>query len=593
PAPGEAVTLLFSTNILMPIERVAVYYTTDGTEPRGERGTAINGAVVLAEKSESTYDAARNYTLQQWQAVLPGQPDGTLVRYRADAWSLSDPQQHWYADNADPVTTPTPQGRRFAYHVDHWEPPTWWHDAVVYHIFVDRFHAARGEPAMRDYDEHSDITAFFGGTLNGVIEKLDYIQALGANCLWLSPVFESPTHHGYNPSDYYTVARRYGTNETLRELIHKAHERGMRVLLDFVANHTSDEHPAFISAYNDPNSETKSWYAFGDGLRHGYRSYAHVRNMPELMTENPAVQRYLQNAVLHWLEYFGADGLRLDYVSGPSHAFWTLFQQAIKERFPQALTLGEITGTLPEIANYEGRMDAFMDFSLTKMLRSVFASRTLPLASLLTYLDERQAQLPMNMSRATLLDNHDMNRFLWLADGKVERLLLAAVCHMTLEGTPIVYYGTEVGVSQFQDALRENACARPPMLWGEQQNHSILQHYHRLIELRQNHPVLRQGNRTNVAIEAPNLEYEGQVAAYLRHWQGEYLLVVLNNSEQPVHLSIALTEHLSKARIVGKAPAMLRDLLTREDNTAFIVQAGQVELELAAMSAVVCKPDKR
>jgi len=580
PRPGEAVTLLFSTNNRLPIEHVAVYYTTDGSEPRGERGHAINGRVVMAEPDADGPHNQYGHLALNWRAILPAQPDGTLVRYRADAWSDKQPQRHWYADHVDPISLPTIDGKLFAYHVDTWTPPTWWQDAVVYQIFVDRFNAAHDEPPLRPA-ESTPITGFFGGTLRGVIEKLDYLQSLGINCLWLSPIFESPTHHGYNASDYYTVAARYGGNEALHQLVQAAHQRGMRVMLDFAANHTSHEHPAFIAALRDPNSDTYDWYSFNEK---GYRSYANVRNMPELATDNPKVQRYLFDAVRHWLGTFGADALRLDYVPGPSHAFWTLFQEAVKTSSANTLTLGEITEPLEYIALYAGRMDAYMDFPLTQVLRQVFATRTRTVADLLHYLEDRRSQLPATMSRATLLDNHDMHRFLWLAEGDHRRLRLAATCHLTLDGTPIIYYGTEVGLSQYADAHKENAYARAPMFWDERQNTQLLQHYQALIHLRHSHAALRVGSTIALPVQSDSAD-STQVGAYLRLQGTEYVLVVLNNNLTPVTVHVPLQNALTAQGITVKT-ARLHSLLS-VSTEEFPLQDGMLTLRLESLDAIL------
>lgn len=577
PQPGQPTTLLFSTRITTPIECVAVYYTLDGSEPTGKRGIPGNGHVVLAERGEIDHSSS----LQHWHAIIPAQPDGTLVHYRADGWNAHNPHQHWHADNVDPVGMAPHNGRIFAYHVDTWHTPQWWHDAVVYHIFVDRFNAARHEPSLRN---DAYITDFFGGTLHGIIEKLDYIQELGANCIWLSPIFESPTHHGYNASDYFTVARRYGTNETLRRLIAEVHRRGMRVLLDFVANHTSDQHAAFIAARENPQSPTAHWYAIGDEWPRGYRSYAGVPDMPELVTDHPEVQRYLFDVALHWLSDFGADGLRLDYVPGPSHTFWTAFQREVKGQFPEALTLGEITGSPEEIATYAGRVDGVMDFPLAKMLRDVFAQREKPLQTLLTSI-EQQATYPQSMSRATLLDNHDTHRFLWLAGGKRERLQLAAICHMTLDGSPIVYYGTEVGLSQYGDAHKENAYARAPMLWGEQQDRALFEHYRYLIALRHRYAALRYGQTKAVKVEVINgpEDAEQQAGAYIRQIQDEAVLVIINNHENAITLRVDLTETLHDAQAIAK----LFYLYPASDNQAITLEDGCITVQLAPLNAIV------
>jgi cyclomaltodextrinase len=586
PAPDEPVEVFFMAQAGLPIDRLAVYYTSDGSLPAGERGVATCGAVVFAEPGELVEDAALGAPIRRWRARLPGQPEGALVRYCADAWSLENPHLCWRADEVEPVGPPLEDGRCFAYSVDRFQPPDWLQDAVIYHIFVDRFHAASDEPPMCD---PGSITGFFGGTLRGVLEKLDYLAGLGVNCLWLSPVFASPTHHGYNPSDYYTVAARYGTNETLRHLIDCAHQRGMRVVLDFVANHTSDEHPLFLEARTNPASESARWYSFGDWPPHGYRSYALVGTMPELATERANVQQYLIEAALHWLGHFGADGLRLDYVSGPSPTFWAIFQREIKRRFPQALTLGEISEPLPELATYAGRMDAFLAFPQARMLRRVFAQRQEPLAALLAFLDERVALLPTGMGCATVLDNHDMHRFLWLAGGDVARLKLAVACQMTLDGAPILYYGTEVGLSQSGDAHEENAYARAPMLWGEQQDQELLAYYRQLIALRHAHPALRGAGRLTLAALArdASAEVQEQVGAYLR-WEGQdAVLVVINNAEEPVRLQVALAGEMpGYLQPGGQAPVFTPAVLSAESSW-MQTDAGHLEVRLPTMSAAV------
>ena len=586
PSPGESVALLFTANARLPIEQVAVYYTTDGSAPAGQRGVAHSGSVILAEPGETEDDAALNLPVRRWRAVIPGQSEGTVVRYRADGWSTHDLKAHWYADAVDPVGPPPQQGRHFAYSVDRWRPPEWLADAIIYQVVVDRFSAASDELPLRD---PGNITGFFGGTLRGVLEKLEYIRALGATCIWLSPVFESPTPHGYDPADYHHVARHFGKNDTLRRLIAEAHQRGMRVILDFVANHTSDQHPHFVDARINPQSEGATWYSFGNWPPYGYRSYAQVGSMPELVTENPEVQGYLIDAALHWLKHFGADGLRLDHVSGPTTAFWAVFQREIKQHFPQALTLGEISGPLSEIGMYAGRIDAFMDFPLAGMLRRVFAQRSVPLTELITYMEKRRQDMPPGMAHATLLDNHDMHRFLWLANGERARLKLAAVCQMTLEGTPIIYYGTEVGLSQDGDAHQENAYARAPMIWDGRQDQTLLTFYQHLIALRHAHPALRGGSYVPLAAEAVDgpAEAQAQVAAYMRSQENDHLLVALNNNEQPITLRILLGGQQNFSGSETGQPVSLRNVLASASNTKISLNAGAVELELPPLGAAL------
>lgn len=587
PQPDAPVTLQFTTAATLPIERVAVYYTTDGSDPLGKRGIPTNGIVVLAEPGELSRDELSERPVRHWYATLPGLPAGALVRYRADAWSLTDSSLHRYADNRDPIGAPPVHGRSFAYSVDRWQPPEWVRDAIIYHIFVDRFNAAHDERPMQD---PGSITGFYGGTLRGIIEKLDYIQSLGANCLWLSPVFESPTHHGYNPSSYDTVSHHYGTNETLRQFIAASHQRGIRVILDFVANHTSDEHPLFREARRDPSSPAGRMYTIGDWPPYGYRAYAAVRNMPELATERDEVRRYLIDAARNWIGSFGADGLRLDYMPGPSHAFWTEFQRGIKQHYPDALTLGEITDTPEAIATYAGRIDGYMDFPLSGMLRRVFAQRIAPLSDLLAFLVQRAPSLPAQMCRATLLDNHDSHRFLWLAEGDTRRLQLASLCQMTLDGAPIIYYGTEVGLSQYADAHKENAYARAPMFWQEGfQDRRLLEHYRQIIALRHAHPALRSGHFASLALHlgGDSTVSREQVGAYLRHDAGDCLLVALNNTQQRVAVTFPLDDLRAALGDTAAAPLTPTIAYATTPPYTFSQHDDAIHLELWPLSAAI------
>jgi glycosidase len=582
PLPGQPVTIYLASNGALALDQVALYYTVDGSEPAGDRGRAQRGIVLMARDAGTAHDVATGLPLRLWEVTIPPQADGVLVRYRADGWSSAEPEQHWEADASEAVKVAGERGPCFAYSVDRFATPAWFADAVIYHIVVDRFAAGRDEPPLR---QDAPITGHFGGTLQGVLEQFDYLERLGVTCLWLSPVFESPSHHGYDPASYHAVARRYGTTETLRALIASAHARGMRVLLDFVANHTSDEHPLFLAARADPTSVAARWYTFDGGAAAGYRAYAGVATMPELATDRPEVSRYLTDAALHWLGDLGTDGLRLDYVAGPSRAFWATFQRAIKRQFPEALTLGEITDAPSGILTYAGRMDACMDFALAGRLRRIFALREAPLADLFSFIEERRATMPA-LDRAILLDNHDMHRFLWLAAGDVARLRLASACALTLEGTPIIYYGTEVGLSQGGDAHLENAWARGAMLWGAQQGTDLLAYFQRLIALRRAHPALRRGTLRQLAVRVPGEEQDAaaarQVGAYLRSWEGDHVLVALNNLEREVCLQIALPDPLAQLSHELPENALAR-VIAAELRTA----PGGIEVTLPALGAAI------
>jgi len=205
-------------------------------------------------------------------------------------------------------------GQEFAYETSPPPPPDWVHDGVCYHVMVDRF-ARPGE----SLPPPGDSTALYGGTLDGIREKLDHIAELSCNVLWLSPVHRSPSHHGYDHEDFLEVEPRYGGDAALVRLVNAAHGQGMRVLLDFVPNHTGRGHHLFRDAIAK-DGDAADYYRFWQ-WPHYYRSFFDVISLPELDTGNSDVRRHLIRAAQHWLIAYGIDGVRCDHVAGVDPAF--------------------------------------------------------------------------------------------------------------------------------------------------------------------------------------------------------------------------------------------------------------------------------
>src|SRR5712692_6901865 len=368
-----------------------------------------------------------------------------------------------------------------------------------------------------------DATALYGGTLDGIREHIEHIAALGCNVLWLSPVHQSPSHHGYDHEDFLTVEPRYGGDAALVRLVEAAHDRDMRVLLDFVPNHTGRGHHLFRDAIEkdgDAASYYRSWHS-----PHYYPCFSDVISLPELDTGDSNVQQQLVRAAQHWMTAYGADGVRCDHVAGVDPAFWVELRRGLRTIKADALVLGEATG-LPEwLARYTGRLDAIFDFDLAYYVRQALARGRMDAAGFATWLDEHDHAYP-GLALATLMDNHDMNRFLWMAGGNADRLKLAATLLLTLPGMPVIYYGTEVGLSQRFDGVVENAEARLSMLWGGEQNQDLLAHFQALGRIRRESVALRRGERRTVLADA-------EVFAYERRAGDESVVVALNFSESP------------------------------------------------------------
>jgi cyclomaltodextrinase len=455
-----------------------------------------------------------------WSGPMPPAAAGEVARYRIRA-RLRDPEATpvWASDS-----DPRPGGQEFAYEGAPPPPPDWVRDAVCYHVMVDRF--ARPGASL---PSPGDPTALYGGTLDGIREHLDHIVSLGCNVLWLSPVHTSPSHHGYDHEDFLKVEPRYGGDAALIRLVEATHARGLRVLLDFVPNHTGRGHHLFRDAIAN-GGDAATYYRFWQ-WPHYYRCFSDVITLPELDTGNSHVQQHLVRAAQHWLTGYGVDGVRCDHVAGVDPAFWVELRRGLREVKPDSLILGEATGVPDWLARYTGRIDAIFDFDLAYYVRQALGRGRMDAAAFAAWLDHHDQSYP-GLVLATLLDNHDMNRFLWVADGNVDRLKLAATLLMTLPGPPIIYYGTEVGLSQRYDGEIENAEARLPMLWGSDQDQDLLAHFQQLGRMRGESAALRRGDRKTVLADA-------EVFVYERTAGDETVTVALNFSEKPQRRKVA------------------------------------------------------
>ncbi|MBI4731906.1 MAG: alpha-amylase, partial [Chloroflexi bacterium] len=397
--------------------------------------------------------------------------------------------------------------------------------------FPDRFYPGDG----RTWNETQSLLDFFGGTLRGVIDKVDDIQSLRFNSIWLNPFFKTNSHHGYNASDYYTVEPRLGTSADLKELIEKAHARGLRLILDFVANHWSKDHFTFQDAQKKQESHYRDWY-FWNQWPDDYECYFKVRELPKINLANPDARAYMLEVARHWLRE-GFDGYRLDFAYGPPHDFWVDFRRACQEVNPDCWIFGEVIHTAEWLRSYTGIMDGTLDFYLTRALRETFALEHMSLAEFESFLAGHEAFFPPEHIRPSFLDNHDEARFLHLAGDEKAKLRLAALVHYTLAGPPIVYAGTETGLSQerpmYQNGRNIFEECRLPMNW-ETADDSLQDYYRRLNHLRQEHPVLWTGERQVV-----HLDSEAGTYAYLRSNSSTRVLVAINVSKSERTISLA------------------------------------------------------
>ena len=502
PRPGEAVTLAVGCGQDLGCERVALYYTLDGSEPEGSRGRALRGDVLAFEPIDTLWDTVSWSYLTRWRTTVPGQPDGTVVRYRIGGWRDGHDEvfadwpdvtatgeraaRHHFAGEAIPADLALGDawGRSFRYHVATLRPPDWARDAVIYQLFVDRFDPGEG----RDWLQSDDLEAICGGTLWGVRDRMDYLADLGIDCLWLSPTWRSPSHHGYDVTDFDRVEPRLGGDEALHALVEAAHARGIRVLLDLACNHISNRHPLFEQAKRGPASRYRDWFRFDDS-EVGYRAFFGVASMPELQLDHEPARDWMVDIAVRWLRDFEIDGYRLDYANGPGPDFWSVFNAACKGANPDSFCFGEIVDAPDAIRRYAGRLDGSLDFGLSEALRKTYAYGAWSEAAFERFVSHHQRFFPDGFVRPTFLDNHDMDRFLFVAGGDKGALRRAAARQFALPGPAIVYYGSEVGLNQSVSTREAGLHAsRVPMSWGEYQDRELLDFYRTLIRERHSRP---------------------------------------------------------------------------------------------------------
>lgn len=364
----------------------------------------------------------------------------------------------------------------------------WFKESVVYQILIDRF-------AGYDENEPWDKPVFTGGSLDGIVEKIDYLFDLGINTIWISPFYKTDRYHGYHVTDFFQVEPKFGTMESLKQLISEAHNRNIRVIADFVPNHCSDMHPFFTEAKGNRGSPYYNWFHFRRWPDR-YVCFLQVKSLPKLNLWHSDTASHIIDAAKFWLEK-GIDGFRLDHVVGPPFHFWKAFTKEIRSFRKEALLIGEawISGiryrdlrTLglkhkflkwifdlkqEDIQKeYIGVLDGVLDFRLRDLLVDYIAWKENPqdnLDQLVRSLQKHYSKFPAGYYLPNFIDNHDMSRFIFECGQDTEKLKLALKIQFSQPHPPVIYYGTETGLSHQQPVIINKPYsdleARHPMPW--------------------------------------------------------------------------------------------------------------------------------
>lgn len=491
----------------------------------------------------------------------------------------------------------------------------WWHSSVVYQIYPRSFKDSNGDGI---------------GDIQGIIEKLDYLKELGIDVIWLSPVYKSPNDdNGYDISDYYDIMNEFGTMDDMDILLKESNKRGIKILMDLVVNHTSDEHKWFIEAKKSKDNEYRDYYIWrkpvngkepnelistfsGSAWEYDEESgeyYLHLfsKKQPDLNWENPKVREEVWKMMNFWIDK-GIGGFRMDVID----LVGKVPDEMIKENGPMLhdylqemnrnsfgnydlLTVGETWGATPEVAklysnpsrNELSMVFQFEHISLDKIPgKNKWDLKPLDLRDLKRVFSKWQTELEGEGWNSLFWNNHDLPRIVsrW-GDDKEYRVesakMLATLLH-GLKGTPYIYQGEEIGMTNikfdtieeyndieirnmYKDRIargfkheeimesiyvkgRDNA--RTPMQWSEEENagfttgkpwltinenykdinveralkdkNSIFYHYKKLIELRKENEVIIYGDYTLIDPE------DKSVYAYTRELNGDKILVVCN-----------------------------------------------------------------
>lgn len=500
----------------------------------------------------------------------------------------------------------------------------WWNEATFYEIFVRSF-----------YDSDGDGI----GDFQGIVEKLDYLNDgdpnttsdLGITGIWLMPIHDSPSYHGYDVNDYRSINPDYGTMEDFKFFLEEAHKRGIKVIIDLVLNHSSTQIDWFQDAVSSTASEKRNWYRWTTsqpnysgpwgqtvwhGSNNGYYYGLFWGGMPDLNYDEPELKAEMYDITRFWLEDIGIDGYRLDAVKyikeegseledlASTHEFWREWVAVTKASNPDALSVGEAWTSTEKIVPYvvnEG-IDFCFDFDLgSAIINGVKSQSSTGIASQMSKVINSYPYYQFG----TFTTNHDMNRLMDELANDEDRVKLASAIYLTLPGVPFVYYGEEIGMT----GRKPDENIRRPMAWSDADNagfstqnpwnqpssnyetnnvateqadgNSLLQWYRKLIQLRSTSEALQTGDYEVVSSTS-------SVLAFKRLTTNEqvYTLVNLSGSEQEVVLDIT---DLIK---VGSEPALINvmgseriDVLNKDEitvtlpaETAMVLTMGDLTL---------------
>ena len=429
------------------------------------------------------------------------------------------------------------------------EVPDWAANKVVYQIFPSRF--AASQPVDKKLWYKAPITPMddLHGDFRGIIDHLDHIQDLGIDVIYMTPSFKSNSCHKYDTIDYYEIDPSFGTKEELKELVQKAHDRGMKVVMDAVFNHTGKEFFAFKDILEKgEKSKYLDWYYIDElplkgkwGEIPNFLCFGYYGGMPKLNLKNPEVEKYITDIACYWIRECDIDGWRLDVGDEISHFFWKRFRRAIKAVKKDMLIIGEIWHYAGDFLEGD-EWDTVMNYPFYLNLIDLLADEKISVSQFVQNLGYLKGRLHKKCYPLmwNLIDSHDTARFLHLCKDNKKKQHLAAAFQLLLPGMPMIYYGDEYGMPGANDP----DCRRG-MYWDEEyQDKEMFEWYKRLLQVRKAHTCI----------------VEGELAEAITRDEDETIVLIRKNGEETIALIFNCSNHTKEF----KEYAQKQDLLTEK-----------------------------
>lgn len=373
----------------------------------------------------------------------------------------------------------------------------WIDNEIIYQLMVDRFNGS--------WIEHNNGNHFMGGTLKGVIDKLDYIKDMGATTVWLSPVSCTASYHGYHVTDFMCIDPHFGTMQDFELLVSAVHEKGMKIIIDFIPNHCSFKHPYFKDAINNEKSPYRKWFYIDDKTGK-YKCFLNYEELAKINLDNKDAADYMINVARFYCNK-GIDGLRIDHAVGPSFGFWRRAVRELGKDFPDKIFFGEVwaygikrkyfntlhfKSLIKKIyyfifsidqetwqRDYIGVLDGVLDFKYRELLLDEIkkGNRILNNKNLERNVIHHFSRYPDSFKLLLFLDNHDTDRFLFSCNGDVSLLEEAIEFSSRWKKAFILYYGTEQGMKNsetiFSGKPYADLLVRECMDWNKKDNETL------------------------------------------------------------------------------------------------------------------------